>query len=98
MNAFYKNKMLRDQKELYRWKVSQKKKGHIQAGLLGLYQAEQSQEQLGTKRNNFAWVVAKQTTPSVQPCCIHKDLFLFIILIVSFQERKRMLGTSLFCT
>ena len=26
MNAFYKNKMLRDQKELYRWKVSPKKK------------------------------------------------------------------------
>lgn len=26
MNAFYKNRMLWDQKELYGWKVSQKKK------------------------------------------------------------------------
>ena len=60
------------------------KKRHIQAGLLRLYQAEQSQEHLGTRRNNFAWAVARQTTPSVQPYCIHKDLFLFIILIATF--------------
>ena len=80
------------------WMEGFTKKKRSHSSLLGLYQAEQSQEHLGTKRNNFAWAVAKQTTPSVQPCCIHKDLFLFIILIVSFQERKKMLGTSLFCT
>lgn len=61
------------------------KKSHIQAGLLGLHQAEaMSRAFRDQEKNNFAWAIAKQTTPSAQPYCIHKDLFLFIIPIATF--------------
>lgn len=65
MKAFYKNQNAvgPEGREwltlLMKGFTKKKKKSHIQAGLLGLHQTEQSQKHLETKRNNFAWAVAK---------------------------------------